>query len=311
MRKYLFILLTGIIVFAQSAFAIPPIPFAPLKPGTIGSTTPGLGYFTYLYHGAGAVGTPSLTFTADTNTGFYWISADRVGLSLGNSLEVDFGAATTTFSNDIVATSFTTPQSADSSDLHRFREDSDNGTNYIQVQAPDSILENSVLRIPSCGTNGGSQRAAMGVSATSTVSSTTTATIITGCTKTITDDTFTAGKVITIHGYGTIAGANDTKVIGLYCDSTAVATITLAAAIVGDFEFEFMMIAQTISTQLIGGHVSVSADGVTAGHTYVNVDLTGTVDFSAGNVVVAVKETTTNATDDITGFGLMTFDHLQ
>jgi hypothetical protein len=33
----------------------------------------------------GAVGTPSLTFSSDLNTGLYWISADRIGVTAGGS----------------------------------------------------------------------------------------------------------------------------------------------------------------------------------------------------------------------------------
>lgn len=54
--------------------------------GTVGATTPAAGSFTTL--GAtgvttlavGAVGTPSLTFTGDTNTGVYWVGADSFAL---------------------------------------------------------------------------------------------------------------------------------------------------------------------------------------------------------------------------------------
>lgn len=44
----------------------------------------------------GAVGTPSINFTSDTNTGFYRIGADNVGLSLGGTVKVNFGATDTT-----------------------------------------------------------------------------------------------------------------------------------------------------------------------------------------------------------------------
>lgn len=55
--------------------------------GTVGATTPAAGAFTTLSatgvttHAVGSVGTPSIIFSGDTNTGLYWIGADSFGLA--------------------------------------------------------------------------------------------------------------------------------------------------------------------------------------------------------------------------------------
>ena len=55
----------------------------------------------------GSAGAPYYSFTSDTNSGFYRIGSDNVGLSLGGTKKVDFGAATTAFTGEVTATGFT------------------------------------------------------------------------------------------------------------------------------------------------------------------------------------------------------------
>lgn len=57
--------------------------------------------------GDGTVSAPFYSFTSDLNTGFYRIGADNVGLTLGGTKRVDFGAATTAFTGEVTATGFT------------------------------------------------------------------------------------------------------------------------------------------------------------------------------------------------------------
>jgi len=53
--------------------------------GTVGATTPAAGSFTTATLAAGAVGTPSLTTTGDTNTGVWFPAADTVAVSTGGT----------------------------------------------------------------------------------------------------------------------------------------------------------------------------------------------------------------------------------
>ena len=57
--------------------------------------------------GNGTVAAPYYSYTSDTNSGFYRIGSDNVGLSLGGTKRVDFGAATTAFTGEVTATGFT------------------------------------------------------------------------------------------------------------------------------------------------------------------------------------------------------------
>ena len=55
----------------------------------------------------GTVSAPYYSYASDTNTGFYRIGSDNVGLSLGGAKKVDFGAATTAFTGQVTGTGFT------------------------------------------------------------------------------------------------------------------------------------------------------------------------------------------------------------
>ncbi|TXH09905.1 MAG: hypothetical protein E6R03_16100 [Hyphomicrobiaceae bacterium] len=53
----------------------------------------------------GSAGTPAQRFTGDTDTGLYWISANRMGLSAGGTLRLAVGSANVTASVPLVGTS--------------------------------------------------------------------------------------------------------------------------------------------------------------------------------------------------------------
>ena len=57
--------------------------------------------------GNGTALLPFYSYTSDPNSGFYRIGADNVGLSLGGTKKVDFGASTTAFTGEVTATGFT------------------------------------------------------------------------------------------------------------------------------------------------------------------------------------------------------------
>lgn len=60
--------------------------------GTVGATTPSTGAFTTATVGLGAVATPSLVFTGDTNTGMWSPGADLMAFSLGGTERVRLDA---------------------------------------------------------------------------------------------------------------------------------------------------------------------------------------------------------------------------
>ncbi len=63
------------------------------------------------YAPAGLVGTPSITFSGDTNTGLYWVGADDLGISVGGTLRVDISTTAVTSTIDIIAPNFRTTAS--------------------------------------------------------------------------------------------------------------------------------------------------------------------------------------------------------
>ena len=57
--------------------------------------------------GNGTESLPYYTWSSDLNSGLYRIGSDNIGLSLGGTKRVDFGAATTAFTGEVTATGFT------------------------------------------------------------------------------------------------------------------------------------------------------------------------------------------------------------
>ncbi len=55
----------------------------------------------------GTAALPYYSYSTDPNSGFFRIGADNVGLSLGGTKRVDFGAATTAFTGEVTGTGFT------------------------------------------------------------------------------------------------------------------------------------------------------------------------------------------------------------
>ena len=53
--------------------------------------------------GDGSAGSPSMAFTLDTNTGFYRIGSDNVGLSLGGTKRMDFSATAVQFTYTVTS----------------------------------------------------------------------------------------------------------------------------------------------------------------------------------------------------------------
>lgn len=60
---------------------------------TIGGTTPAAGSFTAAKVGAGAVGTPSIAFTADADNGMYYIGSNNYGFAAAGAKVLDIGTA--------------------------------------------------------------------------------------------------------------------------------------------------------------------------------------------------------------------------
>ena len=94
-----------------------------------GWTFTGVGAFTSLTntgvttHAVGAVGTPSITFTGDTNTGLYWIGANSFGLTANGVVQATI---TTAGINGVLGG--TTPAAVSATTVTATRTDSSTGT---------------------------------------------------------------------------------------------------------------------------------------------------------------------------------------
>jgi hypothetical protein len=87
--------------------------------------------------GAGTVSAPAITTTGDTNTGIFFPAADTIGLAVGG-----VEAAR------LVSGLFSVPANSTAPSAIRLFEDTDNGTNYVDVIAPAAITSNRTLTIP-------------------------------------------------------------------------------------------------------------------------------------------------------------------
>jgi hypothetical protein len=86
---------------------------------------------------AGAVGTPAIAPTGDTNTGIFFPSGDTIGLSVGGVEAARLVSGLLQISANSAAASAV-----------RLFEDTDNGTNYVDIIAPSAITSNIALTIP-------------------------------------------------------------------------------------------------------------------------------------------------------------------
>ena len=86
---------------------------------------------------AGTVSAPAITTTGDTNTGIYFPAADTIGLTVGG-----------VESARVVSGLLSIPANSTAPSAVRLYEDTDNGTNYVDVIAPSAITSNRTLTIP-------------------------------------------------------------------------------------------------------------------------------------------------------------------
>jgi hypothetical protein len=87
--------------------------------------------------GAGSASSPSLTASGDTNTGLFFPTADTVGIACGGSEAAR-----------IILGQLSISATSSAASSLRLYEDTDNGTNYIDLIAPTSISSNRTLTIP-------------------------------------------------------------------------------------------------------------------------------------------------------------------
>jgi hypothetical protein len=86
---------------------------------------------------AGTASLPSFTRNGDENTGIFFPAADTVAIACG-------GSETT----KIIAGQISIPGTSSAASSIRLFEDTDNGTNYVDIIAPSAITSNITLTIP-------------------------------------------------------------------------------------------------------------------------------------------------------------------
>ena len=86
---------------------------------------------------SGSASTPSITTTGDTNTGIFFPAADTIGLATGG-----------TEAARLVSGLLTIPANSTAGSAIRLFEDTDNGTNYVGLQAPASIASDITFKLP-------------------------------------------------------------------------------------------------------------------------------------------------------------------
>ena len=110
----------------------------------IGGTTAAAGAFTTLSATgvttvqAGTVSLPAITTTGDTNTGIFFPAADTIALTVGG-----------VESARLVSGLLSIPANSTAASAVRLFEDTDNGTNRIDIKAPAAIASDSTLTLPS------------------------------------------------------------------------------------------------------------------------------------------------------------------
>jgi hypothetical protein len=109
----------------------------------IGGTTAAAGKFTTLEATgvttvqAGTVSLPAITTSGETNTGIYFPAADTIGLTVGG-----------VESARVVSGLLSIPANSTAPSAVRLYEDTDNGTNYVDLIASAAITSNRTLTIP-------------------------------------------------------------------------------------------------------------------------------------------------------------------
>jgi hypothetical protein len=86
---------------------------------------------------AGSASTPSITTTGDTNTGIFFPAADTVAITAGG-----------VESARVVSGLLSIPANSTAASAVRLYEDTDNGTNYVDIIAPASVTSNRTLTLP-------------------------------------------------------------------------------------------------------------------------------------------------------------------
>ena len=91
----------------------------------------------FLADDSSSASSPSISFDTDTNTGFFRVTTDTIGVSSNGSQAAQFDSTGLTLLNQL--------------DI-RFREATANGTHYVGFQAPASISSSLVWTLPNADT---------------------------------------------------------------------------------------------------------------------------------------------------------------
>jgi hypothetical protein len=134
--------ITGV-ALTGNTFTSPVISGGSINNTPIGATTANTGAFSTLSATGvttvqtGSVSAPAITTTGDTNTGIYFPAADTIGLTVGG-----------VESARVVSGLLSIPANSTAPSAVRLYEDTDNGTNYVDLIAPAAITSNRTLTIP-------------------------------------------------------------------------------------------------------------------------------------------------------------------
>jgi hypothetical protein len=126
-----------------NTFTSPVISGGSINNTPIGATTASTGAFSTLSATgvttvqAGTVSLPAITTSGDTNTGIYFPAADTIGLTVGG-----------VESARVVSGLLSIPANSTAPSAVRLYEDTDNGTNYVDLIASAAITSNRTLTIP-------------------------------------------------------------------------------------------------------------------------------------------------------------------
>lgn len=221
----------------------------------------------------GTAALPSISFNSDTDSGFYRIGSNNIGLSLGGTKIVDFSNTTTAFIGAISSTTSITTNTvfrsgAGTVSLPAFVYSGDLDTGIYWIGANNLGIAASGAKVLDISTTG------LGITGTLTTSSTITATsaAITAGT------TLTAGTIV-LTGAGAVGTPSYTFTgqtnMGLYKVSSVQLGVSVSGALVGGFNASGLF-TNVIAEQTTGNGITLSQNTVNQ-HSLTALNSTGTI----------------------------------
>jgi hypothetical protein len=160
---------------------------------------------------AGTNSLPALTTTGDLNTGIFFPAADTIAVTVGG-----------VESARIVSGLLSIPANSTAASAVRLYEDTDNGTNYVDIIAPSAITSDRTLTIPDAsGTidrlnRAGNVLQVIQATLTTGLQTTSTSYVTTGLAATITPSSSSNKILISVAGGGLYAQDNNFAILTVY-----------------------------------------------------------------------------------------------